>query len=254
MKNKQEIISKILNASYESKEGHIPSSLSILELLYVIYDSFLLKNQNHKFVLSKGHASLGLYAVMDNFNLLEEDMRNFCKFESKLGGHPSSILKGIECSTGSLGHGMPFALGMAIGKRIIGEDGKVFTIIGDGEANEGTIWESALLASHHKMENFCCILDHNHSTDRALDMGDIVGKFKSFGWACSSVDGHDVKKIKTVLSKNHKNKPHFILAHTIKGNGIDCMVNNPAWHHKTPSQQEIEAILNNIEKGECNET
>jgi transketolase len=248
MKNedKKSIISKILNTSFESKEGHIPSSLSILEIIYVIYDSFINKNNLHKFVLSKGHASLGLYAVMDHFGILEEDLSNFCKFRSKLGGHPSSILKGIECSTGSLGHGMPFALGMAMGKKIKKEEGNVFTIIGDGEANEGTIWETALLASHHKIDNFCCILDHNHSTDRALDIGDMISKFKYFGWACSSVDGHDIRKVKTVLSKSYKCKPHFVLANTIKGNGIDYMVNNPAWHHKTPSREDINNFLENF--------
>lgn len=250
MKEKNSIIKKILKAAFESGEGHIPSSLSILDLLYVIYDSFILKDEGNKFVLSKGHASLGLYAIMDHFGILEDDINNFCKFNSKLGGHPSSILKGVECSTGSLGHGMPFALGMAFGKKIKCEPGKVFVIIGDGEANEGTIWETALLASHHKMSNFCCILDHNHSTDRALDIGDMVGKFKSFGWACSSVDGHDVKRIKTVLNKNYESKPHFVLANTIKGNGVDCMVNSPAWHHKTPNEQEINSFLIELNNGE----
>jgi transketolase len=178
--------------------------------------------------------------------MLEEPIENFCKFDSKLGGHPSCRLNHVECSTGSLGHGMPFALGMAMSEKIKGSDKKVFTIIGDGESNEGTIWETALLASHHKVNNFCCILDHNHSTDRALDIGNMIQKFKSFGWMCSKVNGHDLTNLSKVLKKSDPEKPHFILAHTVKGKGIKCMENNPEWHHKSPSQIDCDNMIKEL--------
>lgn len=226
-----------------NKEGHIPSSLSILDLLFVIYRDYVTK-ETGRFILSKGHASIGLYAILEYFNMLEEDFENFCKFNSKLGGHPSCRLKNIECSTGSLGHGFPFALGLAMAQKNLNSNIKIFTIIGDGEANEGTIWETALLASHHKINNLCCIMDYNHSTDRALDIGNIIKKFESFGWICSEVQGHDIENIADVLSKTDLERPHFILAHTIKGKGIKCMENNPEWHHKVPSDIDCLKIIN----------
>ena len=240
---KKNLIKKIIDIAYVKREGHIASSLSILDIMLVLYKNFI--DDDNKFVLSKGHASLGLYVVLDHFNLLEEDINTFCDFDSSLGGHPSNKVKNVESSTGSLGHGFPFALGMAISKKIKKEDGKIFTIIGDGESNEGTIWETALLASHHKLDNFCCILDHNHSTDRALGIGNMLEKFQAFGWAVSEVDGHNQLQLKEVLSKSF-NSPHFILANTVKGKGCSLMENNPEWHHKFPSEDEYAKILQEI--------
>jgi len=240
---KNNLIKKIVEIAYSKREGHIASSLSILDILLVLYSDFV--NKENKLVLSKGHASLGLYVVLDHFNLLEEDIDSFCDFNSKLGGHPSNKVKNIESSTGSLGHGLPFALGMAMSKKIKNESGKIFSIIGDGESNEGTIWETALLASHHKVNNFCCILDHNHSTDRSLDIGNMDEKFKSFGWEVSIVDGHNQNQLKQILSQDF-NKPHFILANTIKGKGCLMMENNPEWHHKFPSVEEYNLLMEEL--------
>lgn len=242
---KKQLITKILNVSYKSKEGHIGSSLSILDILFVIYDKFII-DKDTKFILSKGHASLGLYTVMEHFGLLKEDLNNFCQFDSLLGGHPNIALDGVECSTGSLGHGMPFALGIALGKKIKQQAGKVITLIGDGEANEGTIWETALLASNHKLNNFYCILDYNHSTDRAIDISNIKDKFASFGWFCIEIDGHSSDEIYKSISFTHSEKPIFILANTIKGKGCKSMENNPEWHHKSPSHEEYESLLKEI--------
>lgn len=238
------LIKKIINISYAKKEGHIPSSLSILDLLYVIYSKFIL-NTNNKFILSKGHASLGLYVVLDYFKLLNCNLNTFCDFNSQIGGHPCSKNNSIECSTGSLGHGLPFAAGMALSKKIKNEQGKVIVIIGDGESNEGTIWETALLASQHNLNNLICIMDHNHSTDRAIDIGNVLNKFKSFSWDCLSIDGHNHEQIINALSKDTK-KPYFILANTIKGKGCKIMENNPEWHHKSPTDSDINLLLENI--------
>jgi transketolase len=242
MKNK--LIKRIIEVCYNSNEGHIPSSLSILDILLVLYKNFILENKNH-FILSKGHASLGLYSVLEYFNLLEEPLDNFCKFDSKLGGHPSNKIKNVESSTGSLGHGLPIAVGMALGEKINKSDKKVYVIIGDGESNEGTIWESALLASNHKLNNLYCILDYNHSNDRALIIGDMKKKLESFDWECVEIDGHNHEEIFNSLTIE-SDKPIFIIANTIKGKGCNMMENNPEWHHKMPNEDEYLKIINNL--------
>src|SRR4051812_22557946 len=172
----------ILEASFLSGEGHVPSGFSIIDILYVLYTKILRFNPKNpvdpkrdRFVLSKGHGSLGLYAILaDKGFFSKEHIKSFGQFNSILGGHPDSLkVPGVEVSTGSLGHGFPTSVGMAMGLKIQKNKAKIYTIIGDGESNEGTVWESALLASHHKLDNLICIIDHNHSTDRAVSISDI---------------------------------------------------------------------------------
>lgn len=234
------LINRILEISFKSKEGHIGSSLSILDILYAIYSG---KSDEDQFVLSKGHASLGLYVILEYFNLLHDDIKNFCRFDSKLGGHPYSYNESdIQCATGSLGHGFPFACGLSMAKKIKNNSGKIYSIIGDGEANEGSIWETAMIASYHKLDNLYCIMDHNRSGDRALDIGDIIEKFRSFGWDCIEINGHNIEEITNAI-QYVSIKPKFILANTIKGYGISRMHNNPEWHHKSPNDTEYQQIL-----------
>lgn len=240
----KELIKKILNLTHKKKEGHIGSSLSILDILFVLYRDYINK-KNNKFVLSKGHASLGLFVVLDFFGLLESDLNTFCDFDSEYGGHPCNKVKNVETSTGSLGHGLPIAVGMALGNKIQNKEGNVFVIIGDGEANEGSVWESAMLASHHRLNNLICILDHNHSGDRALSIDPVCDKFKAFGWHCIEIDGHNENELISAL--NYKSGPLFILANTIKGKGIKAMENNPEWHHKSPSKEELDIFLKELE-------
>lgn len=243
-KTNNKLIKRIIDISFKKREGHIPSSLSILDILYVLYDD-ILQNKHH-FVLSKGHASLGLYAILEEFGLLDGNLESFCDFESNLGGHPSNKLKNVSASTGSLGHGLPIGLGMAIGEKIKKTDKKVFVLIGDGESNEGTIWESALLASNHNLNNLYCIMDYNHSNDRSLILNDVISKFKSFNWECINVDGHNKNELHKALNFESQNKPVFILANTIKGKGCKIMENNPAWHHKSPNQEEYLMIMKEL--------
>ena len=175
------------------------------------------------------------------------EFKNFGKFGSILGGHPDrNKIPGIEASTGSLGHGLPLAIGIALGLKIKKLKNKVFVIIGDGECNEGTIWESSLLASHHNLSNLTCIIDHNHSTDRALKIDNLSTKFKSFGWETITINGHNHEEIYNALSQKHNKKPMMIIAETIKGNGIKIMENNPEWHHKSPNSDELKLILEKI--------
>lgn len=241
------LIKRILEIAYLSKEGHIPTSLSILDILYVLYNDVLEKDNDH-FILSKGHASLGLYVILEHFGLLEHNLNDFCKFNSELGGHPSNKVKYIEASTGSLGHGLPMGVGMAMGEKIKNTDNKTFVIIGDGESNEGTIWESALLASHHKLNNLFCIMDHNRSNDRALKMNNMIAKFTAFNWDCIEIDGHSTNYILKALKalRTGSEKPVFILANTVKGYGVKCMENNPEWHHKIPNQEEYNNIIKEL--------
>jgi len=161
-KSLKEIRKKIIIASSTAKEGHIPSALSILDILYVLYNNFIdinmIKNKaldRERFVLSKGHASLGLYAILMENNIISENLfDDFASYNSILGGHPdTNKVLGVEASTGPLGHGFPMAVGMSLGYKIKNITSRVFVLIGDGECNEGTIWESALLASHHKLNN-----------------------------------------------------------------------------------------------------
>lgn len=246
---------EIIDATIISGEGHIPSAFSILDILWVLYDKILNItplnfdniDRNH-FILSKGHGSLGLYAVLSEkgfFNGIE--LNSFTKFDSFLGGHPDrNKVPGVEVSTGSLGHGLPMAIGMALGLRIRKIDKRVYVIVGDGECNEGSIWESALLASHHKLNNITCIIDYNHSTDRALLLGDLTKKFASFGWKTIRINGHNHKEIFDSLNIRNKNKPIAIIAETIKGKGVAVMENNPAWHHRGPTKEEAIKMLEEL--------
>jgi transketolase len=243
MKNK--LIEKILKIAHSKKEGHIGSSLSILDILYVLYSELIGKKGN-RFILSKGHASLGLFVVLDHFKLLNKSLDSFCDFDSLYGGHPCNKVNGVETSTGSLGHGLPIAVGMAMGNKIQNLEGNVYVLIGDGEANEGSIWESALLAANHKLNNLICIMDHNHSGDRALNLNDVEAKFKAFGWHTISIDGHNQVEIYKAITHISDVKPIFILANTIKGKGVAAMENNPEWHHKSPNEEELKLFLKEL--------
>jgi len=250
---------KILEVSYNTKKGHIPSAFSILEILWVLYNEILIYNINFpkddnrdRFILSKGHASLALYGIFAEKGLIDfSELDTFCKFDSRLGGHPHrSKLPWVEASTGSLGHGLPIAVGIAMALKINKIDRNVYVLIGDGESNEGTIWESAMLASNHFLDNLILIVDFNHSNDRALNLGDLCNKFISFGWHAISLDGHNITELSFNFNnlKQIKNKPKVIIANTIKGFGIKSMENNPAWHHRSPNEQELTIFSNELEQ------
>ena len=246
------LIKKIVDIATLKKEGHIPSSLSILDIMYVLYDKVLdvdsikdNKIDRDRFILSKGHASLGLYVILDHFGLLKDDINTFCDVDSKLGGHPTDKIFGVESSTGSLGHGLPIGVGLALAYKIKKYKNKVYVLVGDGEANEGTIWESTLLAKHHNLNNLCCIIDFNHSTDRAVDLGNLSNKFESFDWDVIEIDGHNHDEILKALTHS-STKPVCIIANTIKGKGIPMVENNAEWHHKFPNEEEYQQIMNEL--------
>ena len=235
-------ILRILKLAQTGKEGHVPSSLSILDIIETLYKNFITKKKFDRFVLSKGHGSLALYVVLEKYKITK-NLDNFCSYNSNFGGHPDkNKIKGVESSTGSLGHGFPFACGIAFAKKIKNEKGKVFCLIGDGECNEGTIWETCMLASHHKLDNLICIVDKNGSTDRALIVDDLKKKFSSCGWDAHTINGHNENLLIKTINKQIK-KPLVIIANTIKGKGVSFMENNPEWHHKKINDQTIEKIF-----------
>jgi len=242
---------RIVSAAYNAKEGHVPSALSILDIVWVLYNKVMSfkesSSESDRFVLSKGHASLAIYAVLEELKVIPEVyLDEFCGYGAALGGHPDSQkVPCIEASTGSLGHGMPMALGMALAAKIKKTGNKIFCVVGDGECNEGTIWEAALLASHHGLSNFVCIVDYNHSTDRALNLGDIAAKFSAFGWEAITINGHDHQALHDALTRRIET-PLVVVCETVKGNGIKRMEGQPAWHHRSPSEDELNEILEEL--------
>ena len=247
---------QIVQAAYNAGEGHIASALSILDILWVLYDRVLNVYPNDpgndardRFVLSKGHGSLALYAVLAEKGFFPMgELDRFASYNSFLGGHPDSRVPGVEAATGSLGHGLPIAIGMALGMRIRKANQRVFVLVGDGECNEGSVWEAALLATHHNLSNLTCIVDYNHSTDRALALGDVADKFLEFGWFPVEVNGHNHDDIYEGIdyATEDRCRPGVIVAETTKGKGCKRMENNPAWHHRVPTQEELAEILEEL--------
>jgi transketolase len=248
----KELREKILKAAFNAKDGHIPSSLSILDILYVLHVLLPRKSQVNLqgedfFVLSKGHASLGLYAILEEIGLQDGSwITNFGRFESVFGGHPdANKIKIISASTGSLGHGLPVTLGKILAKRSLGKSFKAFCLVGDGEMNEGTTWESLLIASHHGMKELTLIVDDNGSTNRSLKLESLNDKFSSFGFDVYQVDGHSHTEILSAFLADH-NRPKAIIAKTTKGFGVTVMENNPAWHHAIPNEDQLSEMIRDL--------
>lgn len=226
---------RILEVAYRDEMGHIPSALSILDIVWTLYDKVMTRDD--QFILSKGHGCMALYAVLEEKGLLD--------WSRKLMGHPKRG-GAILASTGSLGHGLPMAIGLAKAKKIKGEPGHVFCLIGDGECNEGTTWESAMLAAHHKLDNLTVIVDQNHSSDRALDTGSIPDKFISFGWlATESEYGHITELFKCLPLWVYvkRDKPVCVTYNTTKGNGVPFMETDPSWHNRRLTKEEYEKAI-----------
>ncbi len=246
---------KIIEIATACNEGHIPAAFSILDILWVLYDRILgitpeaLDDPDrNRFILSKGHASIGLYVVLAEKGIIDPaHLQSFGKFDSILGGHPDRTkVPGIEASTGSLGHGFPIAAGLALGIKINKSSSKIYAIVGDGESNEGTIWEAAMFAAYRELDNLYCIVDQNHSGDIALHAGDLRRKFESFGWHAVSIDGHDHEEIYSALTQHVPGKPIAVIAETVKGNGCKIMENSPEWTHKYPNPEELETMLETL--------
>jgi len=230
----------ILQSCFKIKEGHIGSAFSVIEILYVIFKRYFKK---HYFILSKGHAAIGVFAVMNYFKILNnKDYKSFCKLNSRLGGHPDSTkLPNLNFSTGSLGHGLPVSSGLAFGLKMKKDKRKIICLIGDQELMEGTTWESLHIISNYNLNNILLIIDRNNSDFRSIKFIKLKKRLSVFCDKISEVDGHNVKSLTTAIEKGIKNKKSFqiLIANTIKGKGISSIENNPAWHHKAPSKEEM---------------
>jgi transketolase len=246
---------------YNGKEGHIPSAYSIIDIVVYLYDNILKFDANNPrweerdyFILSKGHGCQALYAVLKKHGFIsQQDIEKKTSLEGILGGHPDRTrVPGIEASTGSLGHGIGMAVGVALGLKIKNKPNKVICLIGDGESNEGTIWESAMVAAKYQLGNLCVIADHNGSSDLVLPVTNPEEKWDAFGWNVHSIDGHNLKEIERVfrdIEFVHNAKPHVVIARTKKGCGVEFMEKNfGAWHAKIPSIEELNQIYNELEK------
>jgi transketolase len=252
----------VLEVANVSKEGHIPSSLSVLDILFVAYSDFIeLEDDNrdeikgNRFILSKGHASLGLYVVMNHVGLIsQDDLFSFAKFDSPLGGHPDrNKISKIELSTGSLGHGFPQSVGMCKALKIKKKPGHLYVLIGDGECNEGSIWEAALFANHYKLNNLVVLIDYNKlqsltSVNKTIKLEPLKSKWISFGWKVLQANGHDLRSIKKNIfaATVSRIKPVIIICHTTKGKGASLMENKILWHYRTPSINEQKIIKEQI--------
>lgn len=252
----KEIRKKIFKMKYESQEGHIGSALSCVDILCVLYNKILRidptkpeDESRDRFILSKGHAISALYAVLAQKKFFDENILDtYCKNGSKLSGHSSrNSVPGVEVSTGSLGHGLPMAAGIALAGKKDKKNYRVFVLMSDGECDEGTTWEAALFASQQKLSNLVLIIDYNKwqafgKTKDVLNLEPFAKKWENFGWSAKEISGHDFSEIeKTFLGISFENeKPNVIIAHTIKGKGLPIIEDTleSHYHHLTKDDYE----------------
>lgn len=242
--------------------GHTGGSLSLVEILLALY-YYKMKNDpadpllkgRDRFLLSKGHGCPALYAVLaDKGYFPKEKLWTLRKFGSQLQGHPQIGLPGIEISSGSLGQGLSIANGMALAARFDRLDIKIYCLMGDGETNEGQIWEAAMTAAHYKLDNICGIIDYNKLQIDGFccdvkDMGSYIQKWRAFGWNVIETDGHDLEKMMDALdeAEEAKGMPTVIIAHTVKGKGISFVENKVEWHGVAPKKEEYERAVGELD-------
>ena len=244
-----------LKMVHSARASHIGSSLSVIDILSVIYSKA--KNpgdENHSdFVLiSKGHAAAGVYAVLKEFGYLsEEDIASYCADGAKLSGHVTSTdIPSVTLSTGSLGHALPVAVGIALGKKRKNLTGNVYVVMSDGELNEGSNWEGFLSAANFALDNLIVIIDRNRlqslrSTEETMKLDSLNAKFSAFNWICVEVDGHDHDALNSAIIHENE-KPKIIIANTTKGKGVSFMENSVPWHYKSPNDVELADAISEI--------
>jgi len=242
---------EIIRMTSKAQASHVASALSVVDILSVLYSGVanigphqLQDPQRDIILLSKGHAASALYAVLAIKNFFPLNwLSMYCQNDAYLGGHVTSHrVPGVELSTGSLGHGLPYAVGIALARKISRTPGKIFVIISDGECDEGTTWESALLANHFDLDNLILIIDRNgiqslDSTENTLKLEPLSEKWKSFGWETEVVDGHNFEDLAASLT--NLVGPKCVIAKTVKGRGVDFMENSVLWHYKSPSEADL---------------
>ena len=260
-----EMRERTIDIIVEGKTGHIGGDMSVMEILTELYfDQMNISPENmddpdrDKFVMSKGHSMEAYYAVLaeKGFFPIEEVIEKFSKFGSKYIGHPNNKLPGIEMNSGYLGHGLPVCVGMALAAKMNGQGYRTYTVMGDGELAEGSVWEGAMAASHYKLDNLCAVVDRNRlqisgNTEDVMAHDDLHERFRAFGWHVIDVaDGNDISQLKAAFeeAKETKGKPTVLIANTVKGKGSPVMENKAGWHHKVPNQEELAQIREDLKE------
>ena len=251
-----------INELYEAQSGHPGGSLSCMDILVALYYNVMnirpeepRWEERDRFVMSKGHCCPALYAVLADKGYFDKaELMTLRKLGSHLQGHPDMRkTPGVDANTGSLGQGIAIAMGMALAAKHGGKDYRVFTLLGDGEAQEGLVWEASMAAAHYKLDNFTVILDHNKlqidgRNDDVMSLGDICAKFAAFGFDVVTVDGHDIDAVTAALKVPHTpGKPKFVCCETVKGKGVSFMENNASWHGSTKKTADYEAAIKELE-------
>ena len=260
-----ELRENVIDMIVEGKAGHIGGDMSVMEILTEIYfDQMNISPENmddpdrDKFIMSKGHSVEAYYAVLaaKGFFDIKDVIATFSKFGSQFIGHPNNKLPGIEMNSGSLGHGLPVSVGMALAGKMDKKDYRVYTVMGDGEVAEGSVWEGAMAASHYKLDNLCAVVDRNRlqisgNTEDVMAHDDLHERFRSFGWHVIDVaDGNDISQLKAAFeeAKETKGKPTVLIANTVKGKGSPVMEHKAGWHHKVPNQEELAQIRKDLKE------
>lgn len=258
-----ELRENVIDMIVEGKGGHIGGDMSVMEVLTEIYFGQMNispENVNDpdrdRFVMSKGHSVEAYYAVLaaKGFFDIKDAIAQFSKFGSKFIGHPNNKIPGIEMNSGSLGHGLPVSVGMALAGKMDDRDYRVYTVMGDGELAEGSVWEGVMSASQYKLDNLCAVVDRNRlqisgNTEDVMGHDDLHDRFASFGWNVIDVkDGNDIGQLKEAFeeARTVKGKPTVLIANTVKGKGSAVMENKANWHHKVPTGEELAQIKEDL--------
>jgi transketolase len=241
-----------------AKASHVGSALSVVDILSVLYSGSANSTPENLedidrdiVILSKGHAASALYSVLALQGFFPMDwLEKYCENDAPLGGHVTSKgVPGVELSTGSLGHGLPYGLGIAMSRKMSGVAGRIFVVMSDGECDEGTTWESAMIANHHNLDNLIVIVDRNGIqsltfTEDTLKLEPFEDKWKAFGWETRVENGHNHETLSRALNKS--SKPLCVIAETTKGKGVDFMENSVLWHYKSPAEEDVKSAFSQL--------
>ncbi|MBQ9202221.1 MAG: transketolase [Bacteroidales bacterium] len=257
----EQIRKREIEIIYSARAGHTGGSLSATNVLTVLYFNEMKTNPEHpddpardRFIMSKGHSVEALYCVLAKAGFISDRLLDtYGECGSKLAGHPTRKVPGIEMNTGALGHGLPAGVGMAIAAKMDGKSYRTFVLMGDGEQGEGSIYEAAMAASHYHLDNLVAIIDRNHlqisgNTEDVMSLEPMRQRWEAFGWDVHEADGDDIVSLLGAFAevKTHSGKPHLIISHTTKGKGVSYMENVAKWHHGVPTEAEYAQALSEI--------
>lgn len=250
----------VMQLVYNAKTGHTGSDLSCTDLLVALYYDVMAVDpvnpdqvDRDQYIQSKGHAAEVLWAVLADQGFIDQtELASFSQFGSRLIGHPNNKVAGVEMNTGSLGHGLPVSVGIALAGKLDGKTYHTYTLMGDGELAEGSVWEGAMAAAHYQLDNLTAIIDRNSlqitgASEQVMGLEPLNEKWQAFGWDVYEIDGNNMEEIvSTLKTPNQPGKPKLVIAHTVKGKGVSFAENQAGWHHKVPTEQELASALEQL--------